>query len=251
MPMPPPNAVHTPVHVVETSLGITKDVRLLRHLGLRFGDDDSYSEAHFGPSDAGSFHEGFLKIGEGKVADAEYLAEFPAGETSLTKQEALDWCRKWAKDKAYVMVGQNCWTMVHEFLTTHEGCELTDEIKFKEESVNGASQTMMNLINEVADEEHRSKEDIMQDLMDNPRDTLQRIFTAERLLEMSGVPDAIDDAVEKGKDKIQDVRDSQSGITVDEIKEKASNTQAAKSLQGLREDVASLFGAAKDEKRES
>lgn len=163
MPAPPPNAVHTPVHVVETSLGITKDVRLLRHLGLRFGEEDSYSEAHFGPSDAGSFHEGFLKIGEGKVAEADYLAEIPAGvvslrtcdgsalvrkqhgvrvpmpvflskssragETSLTKEEALEWCEKWAKDKKYVMVGQNCWTMVHEFLTTHEGCELTDEIQ--------------------------------------------------------------------------------------------------------------------------
>lgn len=52
-----------------------------------------------------------------------------AGETSLTKEEALEWCEKWAKDKKYVMVGQNCWTMVHEFLTTHEGCELTEEIQ--------------------------------------------------------------------------------------------------------------------------
>lgn len=243
MPMPPPNAVHTPVHVVETSLGITKDVRLLRHLGLRFGDEDSFSEAHFGPSDAGSFHEGFLKIGEGKVAQSEYLAEFPAGETTLTKEEALDWCRKWAKDKAYVMVGQNCWTMVHEFLTTHEGCELTEEIRFKEESVNGASQTLMDLITEVADEEDRPKEEIMQDLMDNPRSTLKRIFTAERLLEMTGVPDAIDNAVETGRDKIQDVRASQEGISVDQIKEKASNTQTMKSLEELRKDVASLFGA--------
>jgi len=49
------------------------------HLGLRFGPDDEFVEAHFGPSDAGSFHEGFLKIGEGKVAQSEYLDEFPAG----------------------------------------------------------------------------------------------------------------------------------------------------------------------------
>jgi len=79
MPAPPPNAVHTPVHVVETSLGIVDDVRLLRHLGLRFGSEESFVEAHFGPSDAGSFHEGFLKFGEGQVAESEYLDEFPAG----------------------------------------------------------------------------------------------------------------------------------------------------------------------------
>lgn len=79
MPAPPPHAVHTPVHVVETSLGMVDDIRLLRHLGLRFGPDDEFVEAHFGPSDAGSFHEGFLKIGEGKVAQSEYLDEFPAG----------------------------------------------------------------------------------------------------------------------------------------------------------------------------
>ena len=79
MPAPPPHAMHTPVHVVETSLGMVDDIRLLRHLGLRFGPDDEFVEAHFGPSDAGSFHEGFLKIGEGKVAQSEYLDEFPAG----------------------------------------------------------------------------------------------------------------------------------------------------------------------------
>ena len=33
----------------------------------------------------------------------------------------------------------------------------------------------------------------MQDLMDHPRSTLKRIFTPERLLEMTGVPDAFDD----------------------------------------------------------
>ena len=26
-------------------------------------------------------------------------------------------------------VGQNCWTMVHDFLTTHEGCEINDSLK--------------------------------------------------------------------------------------------------------------------------
>lgn len=49
---------------------------------------------------------------------------------SMTKEEALEWCKNWARDKVYVTVGQNCWSMVHEFLTTHEGCEVTDEIKY-------------------------------------------------------------------------------------------------------------------------
>lgn len=79
----PPATIHTPVHVVETSLGIVDDVRLLRHLGLRFGPEDSFVEAHFGPSDAGSFHEGFLKFGEGKVAESEYLEEFSVGAPIL------------------------------------------------------------------------------------------------------------------------------------------------------------------------
>lgn len=37
------------VQVVETSLGLADQTRLLRHLGLRVGPDDDYVEAHFGP----------------------------------------------------------------------------------------------------------------------------------------------------------------------------------------------------------
>ena len=36
------------VQVIETSLGITNKIKLLRHLGLRVGDDDDFVEAHFG-----------------------------------------------------------------------------------------------------------------------------------------------------------------------------------------------------------
>lgn len=66
------------------------------------------------------------------------------------------------------------------------------QCRFKEESVNGASQTLMNLIEKAADEEDRPSEEIMLELMDNPRSTLRRIFTAERLMEMTGVTDALD-----------------------------------------------------------
>ena len=43
----------TKVTVLETSMGITDNVRLLRHLALRFGDDDDFVEAHFGPGSKG------------------------------------------------------------------------------------------------------------------------------------------------------------------------------------------------------
>ena len=33
---------------IETSLGLTNQVRLLRHLALRFGEEDDFVEAHFG-----------------------------------------------------------------------------------------------------------------------------------------------------------------------------------------------------------
>jgi hypothetical protein len=69
----------TQVRVVETSLGITDNVRLLRHLGLRFGDDNDYLEAHFGPGAGGPGHDGFLKTGKGEVADSKYLEVLPAG----------------------------------------------------------------------------------------------------------------------------------------------------------------------------
>jgi hypothetical protein len=52
-----------------------------------------------------------------------------AGETSLTKEEAVQWCKDWAKDRVFVTVGQNCWTMVHDFLDSHEGCVINDAIQ--------------------------------------------------------------------------------------------------------------------------
>lgn len=64
--------------------------------------------------------------------------------------------------------------------------------RFKEESVNGASQTLMHLVEKAAAEEDRSTEEIMLELMENPRSTLRRIFTAERLMEMTGVTHALD-----------------------------------------------------------
>lgn len=51
-----------------------------------------------------------------------------AGETGLSKEEAVEWCRNWANGKVYAMVGQNCWSMVYEFLTEHDGCEIPDEV---------------------------------------------------------------------------------------------------------------------------
>lgn len=73
-----PAIAATPVSVVETSLGFGEQTRLLRHLGLRFGDED-FVEAHFGPGEGGSLHDGFLKYGEGKVANSEYLDVIAAG----------------------------------------------------------------------------------------------------------------------------------------------------------------------------
>lgn len=104
------------------------------------------------------------------------------GTTKLSKEEAIDWCKEWAKDRVrslacqarqasvglrqawgtpfpftqqsrlcvackhkhghvqlghqaplplqvYITVGQNCWTMVHDFLTQHDGCQINDELK--------------------------------------------------------------------------------------------------------------------------
>jgi hypothetical protein len=42
-----------------------------------------------------------------------------AGSTSLSKEEALDWCRQWEKDghgegkKLYLKIGRNCWYGLH------------------------------------------------------------------------------------------------------------------------------------------
>lgn len=58
--------------------------------------------------------------------------------------------------------------------------------------MNGASQVLIQLMEKVAEEEERTTEDVMQDLMDNPRGTLKSIFTAERLASMVDVPDTID-----------------------------------------------------------
>jgi hypothetical protein len=53
----------------------------------------------------------------------------PAGETKLSKDEIIDWCKDWAEDRVYALVGQNCWSMVHDFLTTHEGCEIPESVR--------------------------------------------------------------------------------------------------------------------------
>jgi hypothetical protein len=55
------------VTVVETSMDLIDDIRLMRHLALRFGDDDSFVEAHYGPGAAGEGRQGFLDVGKGKV----------------------------------------------------------------------------------------------------------------------------------------------------------------------------------------
>lgn len=78
---PLPQASATEVRVVETSLGLQDEVRLLRHLGLRFGDQKNFVEAHFGPSSGNeaALKEGYLNYGEGIVADSEYLDVVYAG----------------------------------------------------------------------------------------------------------------------------------------------------------------------------
>ena len=52
-----------------------------------------------------------------------------AGEVAMSKEEVLEWCREWAKDKEYVTLGQNCWHMVYAFLSTHEGCEISESLQ--------------------------------------------------------------------------------------------------------------------------
>ena len=47
------------VRVIETSLGVQDNIKLLRHLGLRVGEDDEdFVEAHFGPGEDGQMSEG-------------------------------------------------------------------------------------------------------------------------------------------------------------------------------------------------
>lgn len=50
-------------------------------------------------------------------------------------------------------------------------------------------------------------------------------------------------AVEKSKEKLQQVKDANMNVSMEEIKEKASNTQSVQTLERLRKDVASLFGS--------
>jgi hypothetical protein len=52
-----------------------------------------------------------------------------AGETSLSKDEVLKWCEKWAVDKVYVTIGQNCWSMVHDFLEETAGCYISKDLE--------------------------------------------------------------------------------------------------------------------------
>lgn len=58
-----------------------------------------------------------------------YTTDALAGEVAMSKEEVLEWCREWAKDKEYVTLGQNCWHMVYTFLSTHEGCEISESLK--------------------------------------------------------------------------------------------------------------------------
>jgi len=56
-----------------------------------------------------------IKTGTGMVADSDYLELHEAGYTDASADECIDWCEKWADGKLYVSVGQNCWSMVHQF----------------------------------------------------------------------------------------------------------------------------------------
>lgn len=70
----------TQIRVVETSLYVTGEehTRVLRHLGIRAGDDGDFIECHWGPAE-GSFREGFLNCGEGEISDSPYMGVFPCG----------------------------------------------------------------------------------------------------------------------------------------------------------------------------
>lgn len=129
----------------------------------------------------------------------------------MTKDEFLEWCKNWSKDRVFVTVGQNCWTMVHDFLTTHEGCEINDSLKcapmcphaahsvrrgasghtqrerarrFKEERVNQATQALIGAVEKLAEQEDRTSEEIMQDVMTDPKTLFPILFTAENLKEL-------------------------------------------------------------------
>ena len=58
------------------------------------------------------------------------MIDTAAGETELSKDEIIEWCRDWARNRVYAIVGQNCWSMVHTFLTDHEGCEVPESIRY-------------------------------------------------------------------------------------------------------------------------
>jgi hypothetical protein len=82
---PGPRTRATPISVVETSLGFGEQLSLLRHLGIRAGDENDFVEAHFGPGQGGSLTEGFLKYGEGKVAESEYFEVIASGALSAAR----------------------------------------------------------------------------------------------------------------------------------------------------------------------
>lgn len=73
----------TKISVVETSLYMAGEehTRVLRHLGIRAGDEDDFIECHFGPSETGQrdFREGFLNCGEGAISDSPYMGIVPCG----------------------------------------------------------------------------------------------------------------------------------------------------------------------------
>lgn len=71
----------------------------------------------------------------------------------------------------------------------HLGMELLQSVQTsspqacrrKEQGVNQASQMLVDSVEQLAKEEGRKPEDVMQDLMQNPRTMFSTIFSAERL----------------------------------------------------------------------
>jgi hypothetical protein len=61
--------------------------------------------------------------------------------------------------------------------------------RFKEDRVNSATKTLINVVEKVAEEQDRDVEDVMKDLMQQPGKLLPVLFTAENMKQF--MPEAL------------------------------------------------------------
>jgi hypothetical protein len=67
----------------------------------------------------------------------------------------------------------------HDFLETHDGCCINDAIQFKEQSINAALKVVVEAINEMAEKQDRSGDQVLEDVMANPRQHVAELLSTE------------------------------------------------------------------------